>query len=147
MLNEILSKEYIIKNGVEFEEYLGYGGPYELGIVEYSEEGEEKLYTGLAYDLYENGNVESYLFVKEGVKQGRIVSFYPNGNVKSIGNMNKGAAEGYQVEYFENNVKKYESECCAGREMTFTKYDENGNIIAQKMKPNESDILYATKFK
>lgn len=33
--------------------------------------------------------------------------------------MNKNSAEGYQVEFFENRAKKYESECIAGREMTF----------------------------
>lgn len=37
MLNDILTKEYIIQNGVEFENHLGYGGPYNLGIVEYTE--------------------------------------------------------------------------------------------------------------
>ncbi len=50
MLNDILTKEYIIQNGLEFEEYLEYGGPYDLGIVEYTDDGKEKLFTGLAYD-------------------------------------------------------------------------------------------------
>ena len=66
MLNDILIKEYIMQNGVELEINLGYGGPYDLGIVEYNENGEEKLFTGLAYDLYENGNIEGYfLFIME----------------------------------------------------------------------------------
>ncbi|WP_010677571.1 toxin-antitoxin system YwqK family antitoxin [Bacillus timonensis] len=147
MKNEILTKEQVIQIGVEFEENLGFGGPYDLGIVEYDEDGEEKLFTGLAYDLYENGNLESYFFVENGVKQGASVSFYPNGNIKRIGNMDKGAAEGFQVEYFENKIKKYESQCIAGREMTFIKYDENGNIKEQKIEPSESDLAYAKKFK
>lgn len=147
MLNDILTKEYIIHNGVEFEEFLEYGGPYDLGIVEYTDDGEEKLFTGLAYDLYENGNIESYFLVEEGVKQGANVSFYPNGNIKRIGKMEKGAAEGYQVEYYDNRIKKYESECIAGREITFINFDENGNIIEQKKEPTESDLLYAKRFK
>ncbi|KSU82095.1 hypothetical protein GA0061096_3713 [Fictibacillus enclensis] len=146
MLNDILTKDYIIQNGVEFEEHLEFGGPYDLGIVEYTPDGKERLFTGLAYDLYEDGNIESYFYVENGVKQGKYVEFFSNGNVKRIGNMNKNSAEGYQVEFYENNNKKYESECIAGLEMTFTKYDENGNIIEQKTEPSEADLLYAKKF-
>ncbi|RXZ01519.1 toxin-antitoxin system YwqK family antitoxin [Fictibacillus sp. S7] len=146
MLESILSKEYILQNGVEFEGYLEYGGPNELAIVEYSDDGQEKLFTGLAYDLYENGNIESYLCVKDGVKQGKYVEFYPSGNIKRIGNMNKSAAEGLQVEFYENGTKKYESHCIAGLEMTFIKYDQNGKMIEQKTEPSESDLLYAQKW-
>lgn len=146
MLNNILTKDYIIQNGVEFEEHLEYGGPYDLGIVEYTDDNKEKLFTGLAYDKYENGNIESYFYVENGVKQGRYVEFYPSGNIKKAGNMNRNSADGYQVEFFENKTKKYESECIAGLEMTFKKYDENGSIIEQKTEPSESDLLYAKRF-
>lgn len=146
MINDIFTKEYIIKNGVEFEKDLGYGGPYDLGIVEYTDDGKEKLFTGIAYDFYENGNIESYFFVLNGVKQGKYVEFYPNGELKLLGNMDKSSADGYQVEFFENGMKKYESECIAGREMTFKKYDNQGNLIEQKTDPTESDLLYAKRF-
>ncbi len=102
MSNEILNIEYVLQNGGDFEEELGFGGPFDQGIVEYTEAGEEKLFTGLAYELFENGNVESYFFVENGVKHGASVTFYPNGNIKRINNMDQGAAQGYQVEYFEN---------------------------------------------
>ena len=146
MLNDILTKEYIIQIGVEFEKYLSYGGPNDLGIVEYTDDGKEKLFTGIAYDFYENGNIESYFYVVDGVKQGKYVEFYPNGNIKRIGNMNKSSADGYQVEFFENGMKKYESECIAGRKMTFKKYDNKGNSIERKIEPTESDLLYAKNF-
>ena len=122
MLNGVLTKEYIIQNGREFEECLEYGGPYGLGIVECADDGKEKLFTGLAYDVYENGNIECYFYVENGVKQGEYVELYMNGNIK------------------------HESECIAGREMTFKKYDEQGNIVEQKIEPTEFDILYAEKF-
>ena len=104
------------------------------------------MFTGLAYDIYENGNIESYFYVDNGVKQGMSVEFYPNGNLKRVGNMSKSAAEGYQVEFFENGEVKYESECIAGREMIFKKYNEQGDIIEQKIEPSESDLIYAKKF-
>ena len=46
----------------------------------------------------------------------------------------------------ESKVKKYESHCVAGREMTYKKYDEQGIIVEQKTAPSESDLLYAKKF-
>ncbi|MEW6980977.1 hypothetical protein QQS15_18140 [Bacillus pumilus] len=82
MLDDILTKKFIIESGTEFEEFLEYGGPYELAIVEYTQDGKEKLFTGLAYDKYENGNIQSYFYVEQGVKQGKYVEFYSNGNVK-----------------------------------------------------------------
>ena len=146
MLNNILTKEYIVQNGVEFENHLGYGGPNDLGIVEYTDDNKEKLFTGIAYDIYENGNIESYFYVENGVKQGKYVEFFLNGNIKLIGNMDKSSADGYQVEFYENGAKKYESEYIAGREMTFKKYDIDGNIMEQKAEPSESDLLYAKRF-
>ncbi|MBU5217661.1 hypothetical protein KQI67_13170 [Bacillus albus] len=139
MLNGVLTKEYIIQNGLEFEECLEYGGPYGLGIVECADDGKEKLFTGLAYDVYENGNIECYFYVENGVKQGEYVELYMNGNIKRISNMNRSAVEGYHVEFFQNGMKKHESECIAGREMTFKKYDEQGNIVEQK---NETELFY-----
>lgn len=146
MPDKILTKEYILQNGIEFETSLEYGGPYDLAIVEITDEGEEKFFTGLAYDLYKNGNIESYLYIKDGVKQGKYVSFYKNGQIKRIGHMDRSAAEGYQVEFFENGAMKYESDCIAGRAMTFKKYDEHGNIIEEKEEPSEWDLAYAQKF-
>lgn len=146
MMDDILTKKIITESGTEFEKSLEYGGPYELAIVEFTKEGEEKLFTGLAYDLYENGNIESYFYAEQGVKQGKYVEFYSNGNVKKIDNMNKSAADGYQVEFFENGNKKYESEYIAGRKMTYIKYDENGSIVEQKTEPDESDLKYVEKF-
>nr|WP_246861227.1 hypothetical protein [Bacillus sp. REN3] len=137
MTNEILTKDYVIQNGIDFEEELGFGGPFDQGIVEYTDSGEERLFTGLAYELYKNGNIESYFFVENGVKQGINVTFYPSGNIKRISNMDKGAAHGYQVEYFENKLIKYESECVAGREMKYIKYDEKGNIVKKRNQMNQ----------
>ncbi|MGE6625925.1 toxin-antitoxin system YwqK family antitoxin [Bacillus pumilus] len=146
MLNDILTKKLVVESGVEFEKSLEYGGPYELAIVEYTQGGKEKLFTGLAYDMYENGHLENYFYVEKGIKQGKYVEFYPNGSVKKIGYMRKNTTEGYQVEFFENGNKKYECECIAGREMTYIKYDKEGNVKEFKKEPNESDLIYAEKF-
>ncbi len=58
---------------MEFETQLEYGGHYGQGIVNVDEDGEERLFKGLAYDLHSNGKLESYLYVSGGVKEGRYV--------------------------------------------------------------------------
>ncbi|MBL5769225.1 MULTISPECIES: toxin-antitoxin system YwqK family antitoxin [Heyndrickxia] len=146
MPNDILTKEYIIQHGVEFETNLDFGGPYEQGIVEYDQNDNENLFTGLAYDLYDNGNLESYFFVENGVKQGAYVEFYPNGNIKRVGNMDKSASEGEQIEYYENGQLKSITNRIAGRAMTYKRFDEQGVLIDEKIEPTESDLIYAKKF-
>ncbi|WP_314067526.1 hypothetical protein [uncultured Vagococcus sp.] len=146
MQNSILSKSYVLQNGVNFEKCLTYGGLHGLSIVRYGENGEEIEFTGLAYEVYGNGNIESYMFVSEGIKQGEVVDFYPNGDVKSISNLDNGAAQGKQYSYYENGQLEVEEERIAGFLMTYTKYDEKGTIIDEKKEPTEFDLLMAKKF-
>lgn len=63
-----MTKKLVVESGIEFEKSLEYGGPYELAIVEYTQGGKEKLFTELAYDMYENGRLESYFYVEKGIK-------------------------------------------------------------------------------
>ncbi|WP_237697817.1 hypothetical protein [Bacillus australimaris] len=51
-----------------------------------------------------------------------------------------------KLSFFENGNKKYECECIAGREMTYIKYDKEGNVKELKKEPSESDLIYAEKF-
>ncbi|MBC1889874.1 hypothetical protein HCA63_16070 [Listeria booriae] len=146
MQNNFLLKEDILSEGVNFEDNLGYGGEYDQLIVEYDNEENEFLYSGLAYDLYANGEVESYFFVKEGVKEGVYISFYENGNIKSKCNLLKGTLYGPQFEYYENGRIMREFDCVAGRIMKFTKFNKEGVIIEQKEEPDSDDLLYAKNF-
>ncbi|MGA3882201.1 hypothetical protein ACPCYY_20515, partial [Bacillus pumilus] len=83
-----------VESVIDFEKSREYCGPYELAIVEYTQGGKEKLFTGLADDMYENGHVESYFYVEKGIKQGKDVEFYPNGRGKKIGYIRKNTTEG-----------------------------------------------------
>ena len=53
-----------------------------------------KPFTGLAYELYENGNLAYYCYYKNGFKEGNYVKFHHNGKVKSIDYMIKGQTRG-----------------------------------------------------
>lgn len=76
-MEELLTKEYVLRHGVEFETQLEYGGPYGQGIVYIDHDGKEHLFTGLAYDLHPNGKLESYFYVDVGVKEGALRGILP----------------------------------------------------------------------
>ncbi|UKS66421.1 toxin-antitoxin system YwqK family antitoxin [Rossellomorea marisflavi] len=145
-MEELLTKEYVLKHGVEFETQLEYGGPYGQGIVIVDEDGEEHLFTGLVYDLHSNGELESYFYVSGGVKEGRYVEFYPSGAVASIRTMHKSASHGHQLEFYENGRVREEFESVAGKRITFRTYDENGNVLKEKTEWTEEDRRFAEKW-
>ena len=106
MEDKILTKEEVLQNGVCFEEELDWGGWYCEQIVSENESGEEVPYTGLAYDLYPDGKLEYYGYIKDGFRHGMSVWFYPNGNIESINPQDCGAADGIQKKYYENGALK-----------------------------------------
>ncbi|GAB0169226.1 hypothetical protein LSPCS325_26630 [Lysinibacillus sp. CTST325] len=90
MKDKILNKECAMKNGKKFGKNFGYGGDdYDSFIVEYDQNNNEHLFTGIIYDCYENGTLANYYMVKNGIKNGEMVYFYPNGQVKEIKHIEK----------------------------------------------------------
>ncbi|MFQ9598031.1 MAG: toxin-antitoxin system YwqK family antitoxin [Streptococcus sp.] len=113
--DKILTKEEVLRDGVCFEDELDWGGEFYEQIVCENELGEEVPYTGLAYDLYSDGQLEFYGYIDNGYRHGLAVYFYSNGKIKSINNQDRGSAEGIQKEYFENGDIESVSYCIAGR--------------------------------
>ena len=146
MKDTVLTLAYVIKHGVNFEDNLSYGGPYGQGIVSYGEGDQEELFSGLAYDLFPSGELECYLFVDKGVKEGVMVDFYSSGEVKSIHNMHKSASYGDQFEFFETGQLKRQEARIAGILMTYTEFNEQGAIVSEKRQPTKTDRLLAQKF-
>lgn len=96
-----------MKNGKKFGRNFGYGGDeYDSFIVEYDQNNNEHLFTGIIYDCYENGHLANYYMVKKGMKNGEMVHFYPNGQVKQIKHLNKNILDGIQKDFYENGVFK-----------------------------------------
>ena len=77
--DKILTKEEVLRDGVCFEDELDWGGEYYEQIVCENESGEEVPYTGLAYDLYPDGQLEFYGYIDNGYRHGLAVYFYSNG--------------------------------------------------------------------
>ena len=100
----ILSWDYVVENGKMFGESLWWDRSDGYYICDFS--GDEEVYfTGLAYDIYKNGNIQFYRYYKNGLEEGIETEFYPSGILKS-----------YAVIYNENRIAlAYE-------------WDENGMI-------------------
>ena len=114
MENDVLTKEYVLNNGVDFENLWGeYCSDRILDKPEY--EG-GKPFTGLAYELYNNGQLIYYCFYKEEFEHGAYVEFYENGNIESIQYMKYGRIRGKEEVWFENgslkSITEYELGIC-----------------------------------
>lgn len=135
-----------MKNGKKFGGDFGSGGDdYDSFIVEYDQDNNEHIFTGIIYDCYENGNLASYYRVINGIKNGEMVHFYPNGQVKEIKQIDKNTLEGIQKEFYENGVLKLVEYRDLGRLVSFEKYDEQGNLSEEKKESMEYELTYAEK--
>ena len=141
--DEVLSEEYVMKNGKKFGEDFGYGGDeYDSFIIQYDQDNNEHIFTSIIYDCYENGNLANYYMVKNGTKNGEMVSFYPNGQVKEIKHIDNNTLEGVQKEFYENGAVKIMEHRVLGRIVRFKKYDEQGKVVEEKKQAMKSDQTY-----
>ncbi|MBP0971133.1 MAG: hypothetical protein J5753_03755 [Oscillospiraceae bacterium] len=121
---KILSVEYVIEHGIDFEDE-------EIGFDEanfYFVCDSEGYFTGLIYKKNDNGNLMSYTFYEDGLKDGVEVSFYPSGKIHYYSFYRKGKITGKFYEWYENGmIKKYIDRIHDKR----IEADEQGNITKQ----------------
>ncbi|MBP2623832.1 toxin-antitoxin system YwqK family antitoxin [Streptococcus oricebi] len=146
MIESVYTKEAVLRYGVNFEEKLDWGGPYGEAIVFYDENEEEHLFSGLTYDLFPNGEIDSYDFVLNGVRHGQQVKFYPNGNVQYINYQDMGAANGARKNFYEDGKLQAIEYRVAGQLINYKRYDRDGNIVEQKTSITEDEERWASKF-
>jgi len=127
-----LSKDEILKNGIEFAGEVCYSGEY--GEQVYTKEMDEGgiPVEGILYERYDNGNIIYYEFCKEGISNGPCVYFYENGNIKSYCVMDGGTIDGEHIVFYENGAMKLIENCKYGLVLTMQEFDENGRVINEK---------------
>ena len=141
MENKILTKEYVLKNGIDFgdddileQEYLS------DRILDNSKEAGGKPFTGLTYETYPNGNLVYYCYYKNGFSDGDFIEFYNDGKVKSMQYMQRGRTFGIEKNWYNNGILKLEGRYEYGVCLTLKEWDEKGNLIKEKLEPTEDDI-------
>lgn len=143
MGNNILSKEFVLQNGIDFENLHGkYCSDL---ILDKPEDKGGKPFTGLTYELYKNGQLQYYCYYKDGFEDGQYVEFYENGNVKSIKFMKYGQIRGREETWYENGNPKLVAECEFGIYLSKKEWDINGNLINEKTNILEDELEILNK--
>ncbi|GKX32071.1 hypothetical protein SH1V18_45510 [Vallitalea longa] len=137
MGNNILTKENVMKNGVNFEKL--YNEYCSDRILDKAEDKGGKLFTGLVYELNNNGQLAYYCFYKDGLENGQYVEFYENGNVQSVQHMKHGTIVGKEKIWFKNGMIKSVGEYEYGVCLNLKEWNEKGVLINQKLEPTEKD--------
>lgn len=128
---KLLSRKYVIKNGTYFDGETVYWNNYD--IYEHSANGDEKPFTGLLYETYDNGQIAYYGYIKDGIDEEDKVFFYPNGQLKSYCKMYLGAYYGKSYTWHENGqIKEIREKSEDYKHEWIKKWDENGILLEER---------------
>lgn len=141
---DVLSKEYVFEHGIDFDEGLWFTS-YSDEVLDNPEEEGGKPFTGLAYELHDNGNIAYYCYYQNGFKKGYYIKFHYNGKVKSTDNMIKGQTRGIRKIWYESEELKFEGEFKFGVCLKYIEWDKQGNIIGQKNTPTKDELELITR--
>ncbi|KOO43036.1 toxin-antitoxin system YwqK family antitoxin [Priestia koreensis] len=136
---DISSKEYVIEHGTDFDGNLWFTS-YSDEVLDNPEDENGKPFTGLAYELYDNGNLIYYANYIKGFIEGELIEFYKNGNLKSVKNLIHGQSNGAEKIWYESGELKFEGKYKFGIALYYTEWDEEGRITKQKISPTETDL-------
>ncbi|MGF9964545.1 toxin-antitoxin system YwqK family antitoxin [Bacillus rhizoplanae] len=142
---DILNKEYVIEHGTDFDEDLWFAS-YSDEVLDNPEDENGKPFTGLAYELYDNGNLMYYTNYVKGFIEGELIEFYENGNLKSVKKLIHGQSNGTERIWYESGELKFEGEYKFGIALHYMEWDEKGRIIKQKISPTETDLKLIESF-
>lgn len=136
---DILSKEYVLNHGIDFDEELWFTS-YSDEVLDNPEDEGGKPFTGLAYELFDNGNIAYYCYYKNGFKEGDYIKFHNNGKVKSTDYMVEGQTRGIRKIWYESEELKFVGEYKFGICLKYTEWDKQGNIIGIKDTPTKDEV-------
>lgn len=143
---ELLSKEDVIKKGIEFTGDVCYSGAHGQQVYDKPVEKGGKAITGIIYERYSNFNLRYYRYYRNGVPEGQYVTFYESGNLKSYCNMKEGVILGKHIGWYENGKIHFEENCMYGVKICYKKWDPNGQLIEEKKEPSQFEKKLIEKY-
>ena len=128
---DVLSLEYIKEHGVLYSEDVFYCDDYGSGaLFDKDPKLGGKPFTGLLYELDNNGDLRYYKYYTEGFDDGEYVEFYDSGAIASYCIMKNAAFVGKLYEWHRNGKLKCFKEIDENRKQIRTiRFDDAGNII------------------
>ncbi|WP_339178553.1 toxin-antitoxin system YwqK family antitoxin [Bacillus sp. FSL R5-0560] len=144
--NDKYTKDFVIKNGVNFDD-LWYTS-YSDEILDNPEDEGGKPFTGLAYELFENGSLMYFCHYKDGLAHGLNREFYKSGNIKCEEHLKYGLVNGKSVCWHENGNIKSISEVELSVNLVYKEWDENGKLLNEKiLEQDKNNAQYVTLLK
>lgn len=131
---ELLSKDYVIKNGVLLDKTFSfecYGDNYEQLFDKPMDEGGKPV-NGLVYDLFPDGALWGYTFYQNGYQRGDDVTFYTSGKLLRFSRYTD--KENFIFEWYENGqLKMYKENCRPDVPHYYRskRFDEQGRLTVQ----------------
>lgn len=127
--NEQYTKEYVYEHGIDFEDL--WFTSYSDEILDNAEDEGGKPFTGLAYEKYDNGELNYFSFYEDGMAHGLQREFYSNGHLKTEEYMKYGQLHGESKSWYENgnirSVTMYEHSIALEKR----EWDSSGNLILE----------------
>lgn len=102
---------------------------YEGNNSKYYLKSTGKVYTGEAYEKYENGQIGRKGKLKNGVFDGLWLWWYEDGTKKRETTYSNGIKEGYSYWWHKNGVKKSEIRFSNNRNVEQKRWDDKGNRL------------------
>ncbi|MCY6354521.1 toxin-antitoxin system YwqK family antitoxin [Clostridium sp. ZS2-4] len=137
---KILTKEYVLNNGIDFDDDILEQEYLSDRILDNSKESGGKPFTGLTYETYPNGNLAYYCYYKNGFSDGDFIEFYDDGKIKSMQYMQRGRTYGFRKIWHNNGVLKSKARYEYGVCLTSKEWNEEGVLVKEKSEPTEDDI-------
>ncbi|ANU44988.1 hypothetical protein ADH76_01175 [Enterocloster clostridioformis] len=137
-----IDEAIILKKGINFDN-LAFEYCSDRILDNYEENG-GKPFTGITYELYDNGRISYYCYYVNGFSEGDFVKFYKDGTIRSISKMKRGKCTEKTEWYQDGKIKEkgiYNCGICLSNE----KWDEQGNLVYEKVSPTESEMLLIKK--
>lgn len=128
---DVLSLEYVKEHGVLYLDDVFYFDDFKSCVLfDKDPKLGGKPFTGLLYELYNNGMPRYYQYYIEGFEDGEYVEFYDSGAIASYCIKKYGAFVDKVYEWHRNGKLKYFKEIDKNRRQIRTiSFDDAGNII------------------
>lgn len=139
MMENILDKDYVISKGTDFDEELWFSSHGNV-VLDKPVEEDGKPFTGLVYELYNNGGLNYYVNYVNGFIEGELIEFYKSGKLKAIKTLIHGQSNGLERRWHENGKQSFEGDYKIGIALHFTEWNEVGEIIKAKSSPSETEV-------
>lgn len=137
-----INEAIILQRGINFEN-LAFEYCSDRILDDYEENG-GKPFTGVTYELYDNGRISYYCYYVNGFSEGDFVKFYTDGTICSISKMKRGQSI-EKAEWYPDGKIKEEGTYNCGICISNKKWDEQGNLTYEKVGPTDGEISLIKK--